>query len=478
MADKKTVIHWFRRDLRLQDNTALHEAASQDDVSILPVFIFDDTLLASKRVGANRLQFMLDALASLAASIDEAGGTLYFFRGKPADVLKHIVAAVGADELYFNRDYSPYARSRDEQVGTALSIPLHSFHDVVLVPPGGVLKGDGDPYKVYSPFYKVWAEVSKHPISHIDASSIDWYQSDEMGSIGLPTRAELGHDSDVVPLPEASETAAHASLDRFIDETIRQYNHTRNNLPKEPFEQAPDDATSFLSPYLRMGILSPRRCYWAARDTYAASRSDDYRRSIKTWVKELAWRDFYIHIMYFFPHVLQRDFDATYETLDWQQDEAGLQAWKDGMTGYPVVDAPMRQMKQIGWMPNRARMIVASFLCKDLLINWKPGDYYFMQNLIDGDPAANNGGWQWAAGTGTDAQPYFRIFNPTSQSEKFATPDYLRYWIPELRDVADEDIHQPHQAANPPEDYPAPIVNHKEARERTIAAFKAARDSS
>jgi deoxyribodipyrimidine photo-lyase len=470
----KCVIHWFRRDLRLSDNTALN-AAIDSDVPIIPLFIIDTTLLKSPRVGAPRLKFMLKALHSLDASLQAYGAKLIVRHGKPIDIVKKLIKETEASAVYFNADYSPYARQRDGAITDALDIEVHTYDDALLLPPGSVRTQNGDPYKVFTPFKRSWNALDKPAIIDTKFSKEAFYAKiEDLAQDGIPSLADLGF-ADTIDVPEASEEQAHKLLNSFIEDDIKQYDETRNALVISPYGEDRPEGTSYLSPYLRLGMLSPRQAYWAARDTYSRARNSDYKDAIATWVSELTWREFYMHILYFYPYVMQRDFVETYASLKWQDDDEALQAWKDGKTGYPVIDAPMRQLKAIGWMPNRARMIVASFLTKDLLIHWKHGDIHFMQHLIDGDPAANNGGWQWAAGTGTDAQPYFRIFNPISQSEKYASPDYLRHWLPELKDVPDKDIHAPWEMDTPPEGYPAPIVDHKQAREQTIAAFKAAR---
>jgi len=256
---------------------------------------------------------------------------------------------------------------------------------------------------------------------------------------------------------------------------LTQYATTRNALVINPFATPRPTGSSYLSPYLRLGLLSPRHAYHSALAALDSAASEGERESIHTWISELAWRDFYVQVLHHAPHVLSRDFKAQYAQLAWEQDDEKLAAWHAGRTGYPIIDAPMRQLNAIGWMPNRARMIVASFLTRDLLIHWRAGDLYFMQHLIDGDLAANNGGWQWAAGTGTDAQPFHRIFNPVMQSEKFATGVYLRHWLPELKDVPDEFIHAPWTMPKPPRDYPSPIVDHRWARDRALAVFRQGR---
>ena len=281
-----------------------------------------------------------------------------------------------------------------------------------------------------------------------------------------------------ITIPSAEESYAQDRLANYIKFGINNYAEARNYLPIDPFSDDRPSGSSYLSHYFRMGILSPRQAYWSARDKYVNVEAQSVRESIETWVSELTWREFYMHIMAHFPHVDRHNFRDTYDALEWRDALDELQAWKDGMTGYPIIDAPMRQLKAIGWMPNRARMIVASFLTKDLLIHWQEGEKHFMQYLLDGDPAANNGGWQWAAGTGTDAQPYLRIFNPISQSKKFdKNGTYIRHWIPELKSVPDKFIHEPWKMENPPDNYPEPIVDHKFARERTLDAFKTAKNS-
>lgn len=470
---KSPVIHWFRRDLRMRDNIALHHACEGDN-PVIALFIIDTALLQTDRVGASRVRFMLDALKSLDEQLQAYGTRLLVRHGQPEEIIAKLVDEVGAEALFFNRDYSPYAKKRDEAIETSLNIAVNVYEDAILMPPNSILKKDGNPYTVYTYFWRKWKEAIKPEISVRHFRDEWFYDVNYLKNDGIPKLADLGFE-DVKPLIEASEDKALSMLDNFVDEDIKHYSEKRNWLPIHPFADNRPEGTSYLSPFLRLGLLSPRQAYWAAREAYGNTQSKQYKESIETWVSELAWREFYVHILHFFPYVLERDFVDTYAKLNWLNNEDDLQAWKNGMTGYPVVDAAMRQLKAIGWMPNRARMIVASFLTKDLLIHWKYGDIHFMQYLIDGDPAANNGGWQWAAGTGTDAQPYFRIFNPISQSEKYATPEYLKHWIPELEGVSDKFIHQPWTMDEPPTNYPAPIVDHKAARERTLSAFKAAR---
>ena len=456
-----SVIHWFRRDLRVQDNTALH-AALKSGQPVVPVFILDEGILKSPRAGAQRAVFLFHALQSLDDRLRSYGTRLLLRRGHPQQILPALVEEMGAEAVYLNADYSPYARARDATIVSMLTIPLHVYDDVMLIPPQAVFTKQGKPYTVFTPYRKTWSLQPKPPVSTLAISAGMFHLLTNIASEPLPT------PDATLSLPEASEDAAHAFLDAFVSQDLRHYATTRNHLVINPFVIPRPEGSSYLSPYLRLGLLSPRQAYQRAQAAHETAST----HSIDTWINELAWRDFYMQVLYHFPHVLTRDFKPQYGTLAWDNDPALLHAWQAGQTGYPIIDAPMRQMNAIGWMPNRARMIVASFLCKDLLIHWKAGEDYFMQHLIDGDPAANNGGWQWAAGTGTDAQPFYRIFNPVTQSQNFAEPEYLRFWLPELKDVADEDIHAPWMMAAPPPGYPHPIVDHAQAREHTLAVFR------
>ncbi len=478
------VIHWFRRDLRLNDNLALH-AAAQSGAQVLPVFIFDTAIIESKRVALPRLAFLLKALKSLDEALRKSGSRLWLGYGDPRAILPALIQTSGATALYANHDYTPFARRRDAEVEKLLNIPVHFYDDTLLLPPGSVVKDDGDPYTVFTPFKRKWLTLPKLAMVRaptegvfIPAHQMAAYQVEGRGDVRLksaldlvPSLADLGHPSTIA-VPEAGEQEASKRLDDFLAKRIYDYSDGRNHLAA----YSADDTymgSSFLSPYLRFGMLSPRQAYWGAREAYSATPKDSNRESVETWVSELVWREFYMHILFHFPHVAKGSFRQQYDKLEWRYAVDDLAVWKAGMTGFPVVDAAMRQLQVMGWMPNRARMIVASFLTKDLLIDWREGEQHFMDGLIDGDPAANNGGWQWSAGTGTDAQPYFRIFNPTSQSKKF-DPDgrYIRRWIPELRDVSAKYIHTLWEMPTRPKSYPQPIVDHPVARERTLAAFK------
>lgn len=467
------VIHWFRRDLRLKDNLALH-AAIESGHRVLPLFILDDHIIQSSRFSYPRMRFLLGALHSLNNSLRLLSSRLIVQRGNPIDVVPRIAQAFHALGVYANRDYTPYAIQRDRAIQQSMQIPLHLHDDALLLQPGAVLKANGEPYIVFTPFKQNWNAQEKPRISDVTLTDRCFVIDEDKSSPVIPLLTELRLEKTPLLAP-ASEDSAQSFLREFVANDLRFYDERRNDLPITPYQGARPQGTSYLSPYLRLGLLSPRQAYWAARDAYAQTVDQDHRTAIATWVSELTWREFYAHILFHFPHVLMHNFVSTYADLEWLDSSQELEAWKNGQTGYPIIDAPMRQLKTIGWMPNRARMIVASFLTKDLLIHWREGEAHFMRYLIDGDPASNNGGWQWAAGTGTDAQPYFRIFNPVSQSRQYASPEYLRHWLPELADIPDDKIHAPWEMKQPPKDYPLPIVDHGMARERALKAFKQAR---
>lgn len=467
----KPVIHWFRRDLRLSDNLALR-AALKTGQPVIPLFIFDPALLKGERFSPARLKFMLDGLLALDESLKPYGTRLLIRYGSPIPVLRDLIDAVGASALFYNRDYSPYASKRDGQLSQALSVEIHAFDDALLHPPGQILSGSNAPYTVYTPFKRRWLEQPKPVVESGAIPNKQFHSLEGLDNPSVPTLRDLGV-GETIDTPPAGEKIARQRLERFIERGIFRYSQRRDHLAINPFTDD-DPTTSALSPYFRFGMISPRQAYHAAMNARREASTDAERESVDVWISELAWREFYTHILYHFPHVYNTSFRPEYEQVEYRHAPDELKRWRDGETGYPVVDAAMRQLNALGWMHNRARMIVASFLTKDLLIYWREGDVTFMQCLIDGDPAANNGGWQWSAGTGTDAQPYFRIFNPVSQSQKF-DPDgaYIRHWLPELRDVPTKFIHAPWEMETPPANYPRRIVDHAFARERTLRAFKA-----
>jgi len=394
------------------------------------------------------------------------GSRLILRRGDPLEVLTALARETDAEGIFAEEDYSPYARQRDEKV--ALSMPLKLLPGVTVFHPDMLLKADGTPYTVFTPFSRTWRSLP--------ASGSPLPAPEQLNA--FPTLASLAIPEKSAHLAEnlfkAGEKEADRRLSAFTASAIFDYSDMRNRMDLE--------GTSQLSPYLRLGMLSARQAVWAAREASQSASTTSAHQGAETWLNELIWREFYAAILYHFPYVRQHAFRSELRNIPWRNDPSGLAAWKAGLTGYPVVDAAMRQLNATGWMHNRARMISASFLTKDLLINWQEGEHYFMQCLLDGDPASNNGGWQWTARTGTDAAPYFRVFNPILQGLKFDPQgDYVRRWVPELALVPNKFIHTPWEM--PPEvqkqaqcqidsDYPGPIVDHKLARQRVLLAYR------
>ena len=471
-----TAIWWIRRDLRLTDNQALSAALARAD-RVVPVFIFDPALLASPYLSPTRLAFLLGGLRQLQADLQARGSHLIIRQGGPRDELAALLSESDAGSIFAEEDFTPYARRRDARV--AQSLPLKLTGGLVVHGPGTVLKADGAPYTVFTPFSRAWKSLSLPSVGAVLPAPPQIPTPPELSSQPIPVEPALPPSIEFAP----GEVEAQRRLAAFVDgddPPVHRYARARDRIDLA--------GTSGLSPYLRLGMLSARQAIVAARQTITAASDAEASRGAETWLDELIWREFYIHILYHFPHVRAMSFREDLRHVAWNDDETAFAAWCAGRTGYPIVDAAMRQLAQTGWVHNRARMIVASFLVKDLLIDWRRGERWFMQHLVDGDPAANNGGWQWTAGTGTDAAPYFRVFNPVLQGQKF-DPDgtYVRRWVPELAGVPNKFIHQPW--AMPPalqrqvgciigQRYPAPIVDHAHARERTIAAYAHARTKS
>jgi len=464
-------IVWFRRDLRLHDHLALG-AALESHKPIVPLFVLDPALL-NPHSAPPRLALMFAALRALDESLRAYGRRLLVRIGDPLAVMRAVAEETGADSLYFNRDYTPRARARDESVVEGCGLPAVTFDDRLLVAPHEISTDSGNVYTVYTPFKNKWRVLPKrheHPLDYT-LTADSFYDVSALDCAAIP-QADAG-----VPLPPVSESAAFDRLQAFMSRAVYHYAEKRDTLAN-PFDDA-RNGTSSLSPYIRFGLVSLRQVRAAAADAYQTTRSEAYRESVVKWVDEIIWHEFYTHILWHFPHAATGNYNRKYDAVQWRDAPDELSAWQHGQTGHPIVDAAMRQLNATGWMHNRARMIVASFLTKDLLIDWRAGERYFMQRLLDGDTAANNGGWQWSAGTGTDAQPYFRIFNPVSQSKKF-DPDgvFIRQWLPELRDLPDKFIHEPWRAPTPPRGYPLPIVDHAMARERTLQAFAAVKEQT
>jgi deoxyribodipyrimidine photo-lyase len=442
-----TILVWFRRDLRLGDNTALHEA-SRRARHVVPVFIFDEGILRSPDIGAPRVAFLLESLRSLHKNLEHIGSRLIIRRGRPLEQLRQLAREAGAGAIYWNADHEPYARTRDAEVArlcAAEGWETEAFEDSMVHAPDRILKDDGLPYAVFTPYYRRWDARTLDPV--LPRPKV-LRTPPALKSDPLPALEDLGFRLEIT-LPPAGEKAAREAMKTFMDRRVSTYGQTRN-LPVL-------DATSRLSPHLRFGTISARTVVHEARSRQKADPTT--AGEVGIFISEMAWRDFYKQILWHFPKVATSCFKPAYDAIRWPNDERLFRAWCEGRTGYPIVDAAMRQLNTTGWMHNRLRMIVASFLTKDLLVSWQWGERYFMQKLLDGDLAANNGGWQWAAGTGTDAQPYFRIFNPASQAKKFDPEGrFIEKYLPEANSL----------------DYPPPIVDHSVQRNRALALFKAA----
>ncbi len=461
MAD--LLLFWHRRDLRLGDNVGL-AAARDRTANLTGVFCLDPGILKGDEVAPARVAYMIGSLEALHHSYVQAGGQLLILQGDPREKIPALAKALGADAIYWNRDVEPYSRQRDQAVADALKeagIEFRTiFWDQLLHEPGSVRTGAGEPYSVYTPFWRNWVKQSKaaplpSPEGLKSLSDEQTAAAKTVGCIDLPSARDLGFTWENGFPIEPGERAALERLEEFCDDgrAIATYDEQRNF----PFV----DGTSKLSAALKFGAVGIRTVWAAAEAAYGHSRSDETRDNIKTWQQELAWREFYQHVMYFFPELADGPYREPLKNFPWVDNEDQFTAWCEGRTGYPIVDAAMRQLNETGWMHNRCRMIVASFLTKDLIVNWQWGEKYFMQHLVDGDLSANNGGWQWSASSGMDPKP-LRIFNPASQAQKFdAEAEYIRQWVPELRSVETGALVTGKIGERDRGDYPAPIVDHK-----------------
>ncbi len=439
-------IVWFRRDLRLGDNPAW-SAASREFDDLVALFVIDPALW--DRASEGRRRVLAGHLQALDDDLGQLGGRLHVATGDPVEVIPKMAAVLGA-AVHWNADYTPYSRSRDRAIENVVDATVH--HGQVVHPPGSILTGTGGRYRVFTPFHRRWEQRPLTPITPPGPATVGADPGD-----GVP---------DVAPPPfDVGEAAAIERLERF-DERVDRYLDERDR---------PDlDSTSKLSIDLKWGAIGPQTII---------ERIGTHTRGREGFIRQLAWRDFYADLLHDEPESMTRALRPEYRHIRWEDDPAGLDAWKAGRTGYPIVDAGMRQLLAEGWMHNRVRMIVASFLTKDLLIDWRQGERHFRHHLLDVDVASNVGNWQWAAGTGADAAPYFRIFNPISQSKKFDPDgDYIRRWVPELAELSAPLVHEP-WTAGPLElaaagielgtDYPNPIIDHSFARERALSRYKA-----
>ncbi len=481
-------IHWFRRDLRLADNAALTLALAEAD-EVIGLFILDPKLVDNPKISQARLAFMYDSLRVLSKKLEAKGGRLIIRKGPIVPELLRVLKESQASHLYFNRDYTTYARHRDEAVEREIGeagYTVRTAKDLVIFEKDEILTGNNSVYTIYSPFKRKWLErINQEPP----------YKA-EPNLEKLTLKSEEARNLESLPVPEKPDAPDQLLETWYLpageDEGKRRLKEFAGVLAEgkrpiiESYAGSRDlpgaDRTSRLSPFLRFGLISPRMCYRAAINARERSETTEPREGADTWIGELIWRDFYYQILWNFPYVAKRAFQNKFSELRWADNRDHFDAWKKGLTGYPIVDAGMRQLAATAWMHNRLRMITASFLTKDLLLNWQLGEAYFWERLVDGDQPSNNGGWQWSASTGTDAQPYFRIFNPISQSQKFDPQGlYIRRYVSELERVPDKYIHAPWEMPMSEQikagciigkDYPAPIVKHDEARQKALAMYK------
>lgn len=424
-------IFWFRRDLRLDDNKGFFEALTAEE-SVLPIFIFDKNILDELPKDDARVNFIQDLLLKMNHELEKKGKKLAVFHGVPAEIFEKLATSEKISNVYINHDYEPYARQRDLavfQVFKNHNIGFKTFKDQVIFEKSEVTKDDGLPYVVYTPYSRKWKEKFK-------TIQLENYNSEDF------LDKIVAHDYPFLSLKNIGfETAAITITPFDVSPTLIQNYEATRNFPSQ-------NKTSYLGVYLRFGAVSIRKM--------VAKASHEQN---ETFLKELIWREFFMQILWHFPHTKNNSFKPKYDAIKWNNNEMEFEKWCNGKTGYPFVDAGMRELNTTGHMHNRVRMIVASFLCKHLLIDWRWGEAYFATKLLDYEQASNVGNWQWAAGSGVDAAPYFRIFNPTEQVKKFDKDlKYIKKWIPEL-----ETLH-----------YPNPIVDHKWARERCLKVYKEA----
>lgn len=429
---KALTLFWFRRDLRLEDNHGLYQALKRNN-PVLPLFIFDSNILEKLEEQADqRVWFIYEQIQLLKATLEKVGSTLLVCYGKPVAVYQQLVSNLHLQAVYTNHDYEPYARHRDQTVAeflAAYQISFHSFKDQVIFEKGEVMKDDGTPYTVFTPYMKKWKASFRQEMTHAFDSSALLHHCLRSSPLHLLPLQVMGFQNQKRDFP-----------DKTIDLVrIKKYDQQRD-IPSVL-------GTSRLGVHFRFGTISIRTATRIARE---------YN---EVWLNELIWRNFYMTILWHFPHVVVRSFKPAYDEVEWENNQTHFQAWCAGKTGYPIVDAGMRELNATGYMHNRLRMITASFLTKHLLIDWRWGEAYFAKKLLDFELSSNNGGWQWAAGSGCDAAPYFRIFNPYLQTQKFdPSCKYVKQWVPEFESTT----------------YQHPIVVHSTVRERTLAAYKKA----
>ncbi len=444
---KTKALFIFRRDFRLDDNTGLISALQESDL-VIPCFIFTPEQIDHNPYRSDFcLQFMIESLEDLSTQLKNQGGKLYLFHGHPESIVEKCIQTLSITGVYANRDYTPYSIKRDEKLQSVCKkhkIPFKTYDDALLHPPEATLKADGKPYHIFTPYFRnasklKVAQPQKNKSTNYAKIPIDFSESETIYKKILPHRKEApfligGRTAGLKALKKTSQHKEYAKLRDF---------------PAE-------NATTHFSPYLKFTDISPREAYHKIEEELGKNHP---------LIRALYWRDFFTHIAFFYPHVFKGAFNRKYDQIEWNYDKKAFQKWCEGKTGFPIVDAGMRELNETGFMHNRVRMITASFLTKDLHIDWRLGEKYFAQKLIDYDPAVNNGNWQWAASTGCDAQPYFRIFNPWSQGEKF-DPDciYIKKWVHELSSYSPQEIHQGKATE--------PMIDHSEEAKAALKSYK------
>ena len=427
MAKQEVVFFWFRRDLRLEDNVGLFQAL-QSQYPVIPLFIFDETILERLPKNDPRVGFIYESLSKIQLQLQEKGKSLLIRKGKPELVWEDLLQEYAIQKVFWNKDYEPNAMQRDAAVTDILKsnrVKVATYKDQVIFEKEEIVKSDGLPYTVYTPFKNKWLEKYRIIAPVLEYDAVPYFSSFLSSNFAFPSIEDIGFE------PSQIKVKPHNL------KLVANYHETRD-FPAL-------DSTSYLSPHLRFGTVSVRKLVnWAIRKN-------------ETFLSELIWREFFMQILYHFPKVQNKNFKSAYDGIQWRNDETDFKRWCEGRTGYPMVDAGMRQLNETGYMHNRVRMVVASFLCKHLLIEWQWGEAYFAEKLLDYEMSSNVGNWQWAAGTGCDAAPYFRVFNPDIQQKKFDEKGiYIRKWIKEF-DLG----------------YGEPMVDHAMARDRAIATYKA-----
>lgn len=468
---------WFRSDLRIRDNPALSEACRAADDGVVAVFAICPLQWREHDWAPVKVDFLMRHLAELSAALAELRIPLLILRTPRFDSLPQRLLGLakkhGCSSLWFNEEWEVNERRRDAAVLRHFEgrhQPVHTFNDQTIVPPGSLRTGQGNFYTVFGPFRKRWIAAVR--TSGVRCRRAPHRQRQvKISPSAVPARIQGFSGGNTTRIWGSGEPYALTRLKNFLSKRVVDY-HEARDVPSV-------NGTSALSPYLALGAVSARQCLRAA---LAANRNrlDSGSQGVVTWISELIWRDFYRHVLVGFPRVsMNQPFDLRTRELRWRRSASDLARWKEGRTGIPIVDAGMRQLAATGWMHNRLRMISAMFLTKNLLIDWREGERHFMRNLIDGDLASNNGGWQWSASTGTDAAPYFRVFNPVSQSERYDPHGaFIRTYLPELAGIEGSALHHPHERAAAQAraaDYPRPIVDLRASRQRAIEAFRAIR---